>query len=82
MREDLVSYIWRYRMWGDALLTTVTGEPVEVIDVGLPNNGAGPDYFNARCALPVRFGLAMWRFMCGLPTGSDISMRLMRLIIP
>lgn len=56
MREDLVSYIWRYRMWGDALLTTVTGEPVEVIDVGLPNNGAGPDYFNAK----VRIAGTLW----------------------
>lgn len=56
MKEDLVSYIWRYRMWGDAALTTVNGDQVEVIDVGLPNNGSGPDYFNAK----VRIGNTLW----------------------
>ncbi len=56
MKEDLVSYIWRYRMWGDAKLTTTQGEPVEVIDVGLPNNGSGPDYFNAK----VRIADTLW----------------------
>ena len=56
MREDLVSYIWRYRMWGDASLTTVKGDPVEVIDVGLPNYGAGPDFFNAK----VRIAGTLW----------------------
>lgn len=56
MKEDLVSYIWRYRMWGDAKLTTTQGDSVEVIDVGLPNNGSGPDYFNAK----VRIADTLW----------------------
>lgn len=56
MREELVSYIWRYRFWGDAELTTVKGDTVEVIDVGMPNNGSGPDFFNAK----VKIGDTVW----------------------
>lgn len=37
-------------------LLTTTGESVEVIDAGLPNTNAGPDFFNAK----VRIGGTMW----------------------
>lgn len=30
------------------MLRTTTGKPVEVIDAGLPNTNAGPDFFNAK----------------------------------
>ena len=33
------------------MLQTTTGEPVEVIDAGLPNTNAGPDFFNAKLHL-------------------------------
>lgn len=56
MKEDLVSYIWRYRLWGDVCLMTTNGESVEVIDVGMPNNGSGPDFFNAK----VKIGETLW----------------------
>lgn len=56
MREDLVSYIWRYRCWNEQSLVTASGEPVEVLNVGLPNNGSGPDFFNAK----VRIGETIW----------------------
>ncbi|MCQ2234737.1 MAG: DUF2851 family protein [Paludibacteraceae bacterium] len=56
MKEDLVSYIWRYKLWTNIPLTTQNGEVVEVIDCGLPNNDAGPDYFNAK----VKIGETTW----------------------
>lgn len=37
-------------------LSTTDGEPVEVIDPGLHNNNAGPDFFNAK----VRIGGTLW----------------------
>lgn len=37
-------------------LLTTTGESVEVIDAGLPNTNAGPDFFNAK----VRIGGTVW----------------------
>lgn len=48
MKEDLLSYIWRYRLWGNKELATTDGKPIEIIDVGTINKDAGPDYFNAK----------------------------------
>lgn len=56
MKEDLVSYIWRHKLWGTAPLTTVNGEEIDIIDVGLPNNSSGPDFFNAK----IRIGDTLW----------------------
>lgn len=38
------------------MLQTTTGEPVEVIDAGLPNTNAGPDFFNAK----LKIGGTLW----------------------
>ena len=38
------------------MLRTTTGEPVEVIDAGLPNTNAGPDFFNAK----LKIGGTLW----------------------
>lgn len=38
------------------MLQTTTGEPVEVIDAGLPNTNAGPDFFNAK----LKIGSTLW----------------------
>ena len=38
------------------MLQTTTGEPVEVIDAGLPNMNAGPDFFNAK----LKIGGTLW----------------------
>ena len=38
------------------MLQTTTGEPVEVINAGLPNTNAGPDFFNAK----LKIGGTLW----------------------
>lgn len=46
--EILLHYIWKHRMFPLQPLTTNTGESVEIIDPGLYNRYAGPDFFNAK----------------------------------
>lgn len=53
--EQLLHYAWKYRLY-DSPLTTSDGQEVEVIDVGLSNTNAGPDFFNAK----VRIGDKLW----------------------
>ena len=54
--EKLLHYVWKHKMFPVRPLLTTTGESVEVIDAGLPNANAGPDFFNAK----VRIGGTMW----------------------
>ncbi len=46
--EQLLHFTWKHRFFGTQPLSTVTGEAVEVVDVGLHNHDAGPDFFNAK----------------------------------
>lgn len=46
--ERLLHYAWKHKMYPLTGMTTTTGEPVEVIDPGLSNPNAGPDFFNAK----------------------------------
>ena len=46
--EQLLHYIWKHRLLPLTNLTTTDGRPVEVIDPGLHNRNAGPDFFNAK----------------------------------
>lgn len=48
--ENILHYVWKYRLFQGNLETT-DGIPVEVIDVGLPNTNAGPDFFNVKLKL-------------------------------
>lgn len=56
LMEKLLHYVWKHKMFPVRPLLTTTGESVEVIDAGLPNTNAGPDFFNAK----VRIGGTMW----------------------
>ncbi len=47
MTEDFLHYLWKYRLLKPNL-QLVTGEECEIIDVGMHNLNAGPDFFNAR----------------------------------
>ena len=46
--EQLLHYVWKHKLFPLAELQTTDGHPVEVIDPGLHNTNAGPDFFNAK----------------------------------
>ena len=46
--EQLLHYCWKHKMWPATGLETTDGRTVEVIDPGLHNRNAGPDFFNAK----------------------------------
>ena len=54
--ELLLNYVWKHKIFPLKMLQTTTGEPVEVIDAGLPNTNAGPDFFNAK----LKIGGTLW----------------------
>lgn len=46
--EALMQYVWQMRLWPTHDMVTVDGERVVVLDPGLINHDAGPDFFNAK----------------------------------
>ena len=54
--EQLLHYCWKHRLFPPTELLTTEGEVVEVIDPGLHNHHAGPDFFNAK----IRIGGTLW----------------------
>ena len=54
--EQLLHYVWKHRMLPLRPLETTDGKPVELIDPGLHNHHAGPDFFNAK----VKIGGTLW----------------------
>ncbi|WP_455663587.1 DUF2851 family protein [Phocaeicola sp.] len=49
--EQLLHYVWKHKIFPLKELKTITGQQVEVIDTGLANTNAGPDFFNAKIKL-------------------------------
>lgn len=54
--EKLMQYVWQHRLLRPGAMSTVDGRTVQIIDAGLLNEGAGPDFFNAK----VRIAGDMW----------------------
>ena len=54
--EELLHYVWKHKIFPLGELRTTGGLPVEVIDPGLPNRNAGPDFFNAK----IRIDGTLW----------------------
>ena len=54
--ESLLHYTWKHRLFPLAPLTTMDGQPVEVIDPGMENRNDGTDFFNAK----VKIGGTLW----------------------
>ena len=54
--EQLLHYVWKHKLFPLRELQTSDGQTVEVIDSGLHNRNAGPDFFNAK----VRIGRTLW----------------------
>ena len=54
--EQLLHYVWKHKLYPLKELTTSDGQRVEIVDPGLHNRNAGPDFFNAK----IRIGSTMW----------------------
>lgn len=46
-----MQYIWQHRLWASEDMVTNDGRRVRVLDPGLLNRDAGPDFFNAKIML-------------------------------
>lgn len=42
--ERLLHYVWKYKLYAATPLITTEGRPVQVIDPGMQNTDAGPDF--------------------------------------
>ncbi len=56
MQEDFLHYAWKLGLFRRDRIATVTGEPLVIESPGMHNEGAGPDFFNAR----IRIGGIRW----------------------
>ncbi len=54
MHEELLHYIWGHRLIPPAPLSTSAGQRISIIDPGLHNTDAGPDFFNAKIRIDNR----------------------------
>ena len=43
-----MQYVWKHRLWRSEDMVTNTGKKVRVVDPGLLNTDAGPNFFNAK----------------------------------
>ena len=53
--EQLLHYVWMFKLYQHEL-TTTSGEKVTVLDAGILNTNAGPDFFNAK----IKIGDTLW----------------------
>jgi hypothetical protein len=56
MTEEFLQFIWEQRLFDDRDLKTITGEKLEILEVGTLNHDSGPDFFNAK----VKIGSTIW----------------------
>ncbi len=54
--EAILHYVWKYRLYDENRLFTTDGIPVSVLDPGIHNTDAGPDFFNAK----IKIGDELW----------------------
>ena len=52
----MLQYIWKHRLFDESDFVTTAGMPVFVIDTGISNTDAGPDFFNAK----IQIGDTVW----------------------
>ncbi len=48
MKEELLHFIWQYKLLKPVALKSVSGIPIKIIHPGELNTNAGPDFFNAK----------------------------------
>lgn len=49
--EQLLHYVWKHKLFPLSEMTDSDGHRVEVVDPGLHNHNAGPDFFNAKVVI-------------------------------
>ena len=45
--EKLMQFVWAHRLWDTSPMVTADGRRVRIINPGVLNENAGPDFFNA-----------------------------------
>lgn len=56
MNEDFLHYLWKYRYFKNKHFKTNTGETLRILQTGIYNRDAGPDFLNAR----IQIGNTTW----------------------
>lgn len=54
--EELLHFVWQFRLYGTQPLQTTSGELIQVIQLGTINKNAGPDFSNAK----LKIGATTW----------------------
>ena len=54
--EDFLHYLWKFRLFDQKGLYTVSGDPIEIVNVGLHNTHSGPDFQSSM----IRIGNTLW----------------------
>ncbi len=56
MKEEFLHFIWKNKLFDETNLFDKEGNKIEVIDTGLHNFDAGPDFFNSK----IKIGKTIW----------------------
>ncbi len=48
MKEKLLQYLWQFQYFNHSELTTINGEPLQIIHPGTINTNQGPDFLDAK----------------------------------
>ncbi|GET30859.1 DUF2851 family protein [Prolixibacter sp. SD074] len=56
MKEEFLHFIWKHRLYQSRQLKTINGEPIEILQPGIHNLHAGPDFSDAR----IRIDGTLW----------------------
>lgn len=56
MKEDFIAYLWKNKLLTPSQMHILSGEKLELIDPGIENHDAGPDFFASR----VRIDNTLW----------------------
>ncbi len=51
MKENLLHFIWKLKLFSSKSLHTTNGEIIEIISTGIENRNSGPDFLNAKIAI-------------------------------
>lgn len=51
LSEDILHFVWKYRLFALQNLCTQSGKPIRVIHAGTHNHDAGPDFLSARLVI-------------------------------